>query len=145
MMSANITLMVRPNTFPDDPPVFLLEENGVWREIGAAVRRLRLSEVRTNINKRLNELMEIIEQGPPPAGWTPQDAWYSELFLPLFPEKLYKLLDQSAWSHDPGDTPPILRIHIDATIEWIPWEIMHDGTDFIGLRYQVARLPIMPT
>lgn len=28
--------------------------------------------------------------------------------------------------------------------EWIPWELMHDGEEFLGVSFQIARLPVKP-
>jgi hypothetical protein len=41
------------------------------------------------------------------------------------------------------DKPPLLRIHLYPEHEWIPWEMLHDGEDFFGLKFRIARLPIV--
>src|SRR6185369_6902003 len=28
--------------------------------------------------------------------------------------------------------------------EWIPWEVLGDGTDLLGFRFKIARIPIVP-
>ncbi len=35
---------------------------------------------------------------------------------------------------------PILYVSSD--IDWLPWELMHDGVDFLGVRFEIARLPV---
>lgn len=40
-------------------------------------------------------------------------------------------------------TAPILRLHLMPGLDVIPWELLFDGVDFLGLRYQVARLPVV--
>ena len=42
-----------------------------------------------------------------------------------------------------GDPPPLLRIHIDPSLDWIPWEVAYDGDEYLGLRFRIARLPIV--
>ena len=44
---------------------------------------------------------------------------------------------------DANGKPPILRLHLMPGLDVIPWELLHDGTDFLGLRFQVARLPVV--
>jgi hypothetical protein len=35
-------------------------------------------------------------------------------------------------------------VNISSKDNWIPWEIIHDGRDFWGVRYNVRRLPLLP-
>lgn len=41
--------------------------------------------------------------------------------------------------------PPLLRIYVHPDLEWIPWELFHDGTDYLGVRFLMTRLPIVDT
>jgi len=38
---------------------------------------------------------------------------------------------------------PALDIYFQGTAEWIPWELLHDGKGYLGLRFAVARHPIV--
>lgn len=31
---------------------------------------------------------------------------------------------------------------INGPLQWMPWELMHDGKEFLSLRFQIARLPV---
>jgi CHAT domain-containing protein len=31
---------------------------------------------------------------------------------------------------------------INGPLQWMPWELMHDGEEFLSLRFQIARLPV---
>ena len=42
-----------------------------------------------------------------------------------------------------GGERPLLEIYLKPGLEWIPWELLHDGKSFIGLRFAVSRLPIL--
>jgi hypothetical protein len=61
----------------------------------------------------------------------------------MFPASLQRVL-KAAEPANAGDPPPLLRLHLDPSLDWIPWEVAHDGDAFLGLRFRVARLPIVP-
>jgi CHAT domain-containing protein len=68
--------------------------------------------------------------------------YYSLIYEPLLPEALCRMLKEAKPDNE-GDPPPVLRLHIDPSLDWIPWEVAHDGDEFLGLRFQIARLPIV--
>jgi hypothetical protein len=63
------------------------------------------------------------------------------LFSALVPDQLARKLAAEAAAAP--DDPPVLRLHIAPQLDLFPWELMHDGTDFLGLRYRIARLPLV--
>jgi CHAT domain-containing protein len=53
------------------------------------------------------------------------------------------VLAETVQAAGPGQTP-VLRIHTQSSNEWIPWEVLGDGTDLLGFRFKIARIPIVP-
>ena len=43
----------------------------------------------------------------------------------------------------PAERAPLLRLYTAGGAEWIPWEMLHDENDYLGLQFQIARLPIV--
>jgi len=133
--------MVLPARIPEDPPRFLLAMNGVWRDLGSAAKLEDLSKLQTRIDEQLRSDMDTLD--PAVAGQIANGSYFSLVYEPLLPEPLQRLLKATQPDHA-GDPPPVLRIHSDPSLDWIPWEIAHDGDDYLGLRFRIARLPIVP-
>lgn len=156
-MQTSVTLMVLPPSGKDDPPRFFLEEKGrrldgtrngsVWRDLSwSGPLPDSLENIQANIEKRFNELMNEVEKRNAYPGWGyGADLWYEELYYPLMPQEVKDVLKQVAEQASMANEVPILRIHVSPLLDWIPWEIMYDETDFLGLRFQITRLPIMST
>jgi hypothetical protein len=155
-MTTNVTLMVVPAVgVPNNPPQFFLaaqsgQSNGartetVWRDLGYSEGVSQpLAEIRQTIEQRFNEVMGYVEHGNAPEGWGfLKDVWYDELYDPLMPEPVRLVLDQAVYQANSNGEVPTLRIHVTTDFDWIPWEIMHDRTAYLGLRFQIARLPIV--
>lgn len=54
-----------------------------------------------------------------------------------------QLLKEYAASGEEGH-PPVLRLHLMPGLDVVPWELLFDGLGFLGLNFQVARLPVVP-
>ena len=139
-MARDIDLIVLPPRVAEDPPRFLLAADGVWRDLGSATKREDLSKLQTRIDEQLRSDMEALD--PAVGEQVAEGNYFSLLYEPLVPESLQALLKASQPDHA-GDPPPILRIHIDPSLDWIPWEVAHDGDEYLGLRFRIARLPIV--
>jgi hypothetical protein len=63
----------------------------------------------------------------------------------LLPDGLRLVLQQASAAAQAAGETPRLHVHQPAATEWIPWEILEDGGDFLGLQFAIARLPIMPS
>ena len=50
---------------------------------------------------------------------------------------------KTAAANAPANDPPILKLHLATGAEWVPWELLHDGTGFLGLRFLIARQPTL--
>jgi len=99
-------------------------------------------QIRRLLDLTLKELMARIAQMPDAVVWPALRAvCLKQLYEQLVPVRLREVLHAAA-DTAAGDDVPVLRIH--TPIDWIPWELMHDGIDFLGLRFQIARLPIGP-
>lgn len=142
-MTPTVSIMVLPTGSNDALPQILLERNGVWQDMSPALEvRMLLSvpELRQRIDTLLVEMMSQIRSNVAPS-WAAMRAACKKHYMDIVPSGVRQAL-QSAWADADGD-PPLLRIHTHISTDWIPWEILHDGVDFLGLRFQVARLPIM--
>lgn len=140
-MARDIDLMVLPPRVAEDPPRFLLLADGLWRDLGSATKLEDLSKLRTKIDDQLRSDMDTLD--PSVGGQIASSNYFSLLYEPLVPEPLQRLLENTH-PDNAGDPPPLLRIHVDPSVDWIPWEVAHDGSEYLGLRFRIARLPIVP-
>lgn len=140
-MARDIDLMVLPSRIPEDPPRFLLAADGLWRDLGSATKLEDLSKLQTKIDEQFRSDMDTLD--PSVGGQIATGGYFSLVYDPLVPESLQRLLKATQPDHA-GDAPPVLRIHTDPSLDWIPWEIAHDGDEYLGLRFRIARLPIVP-
>jgi hypothetical protein len=65
-----------------------------------------------------------------------------ELYRQLVPEATHKIL-QDAFQGLPADAHPTLHIYSYPVFDNVPWELLHDGVDHLGLRFQLSRMPIV--
>ena len=133
-----IEIMTQP-TRPDVPPRLLMSDGGIWRDLGAPSTGNFLANKQA-MTKAMHEAVANPHefQNAVLSLRVPGTNLFKELVPPTLEEALRELLKNS----DDGD-PPLLRIHLDAGHEWIPWEVLHTGKDFLGLRFRIARLPIV--
>ena len=147
-MTAQLSLMVTPTkltpTAVDDttegPPQFYVLRNTVWRDVPLAASPIgRPSQVKESIEKKLTAIMSA------PAAEAlgaigALAAQFFQVWSKWIPESIQRELDQLPRT---DEDPPCLTLYIHPSLEWIPWELMHDGSDFLGVRYVIARLPIV--
>ena len=132
--------MVLPPLLAEDPPRFLVAAGGFWRDMGTATKYVDLSKLQQMIDEQLKADMAALDpqvNAPIAVG-----NYNALLYDPLIPEPLQRLL-KTVQPDNAGDPPPLLRMHLDPSLEWIPWEVAHDGNDYLGLRFRIARLPIV--
>jgi hypothetical protein len=65
-----------------------------------------------------------------------------ELYRQLIPEATRKIL-QDAFEGLPADAHATLHIYSYPVFDNVPWELLHDGEEHLGLRFQVSRMPIV--
>jgi CHAT domain-containing protein len=159
-MTTTVTLMVQPAANErNNPPQFLVEEqigqsNSIraevlWRDLGFSevLTKQSPADIRAAIDKALREMRESLDDGEEvrDAMFHFEQMMYMKFFDPLIPTSVEEILAQALDQALTNEEVPILRIHVSSEYDWIPWEIMHDRTDFLGTRFQIARLPIVPT
>jgi CHAT domain len=127
---------------PGIPPHILIEQDGVWQDTppiaGGPVANLE------TLRDQLNEIVNQTVTREIPFEQTKQAmrAAGMALYNVILPPQVADLLEASRQGE--GDAP-VLRIHVHEQYDWIPWEILHDGDDFVGLSFMVARVPIVAT
>jgi hypothetical protein len=121
-------------------PTIYVQYEGVWREppplapsIGAEINALR------------ERLDNVIKAAMDAGSELPADVMGigSSLYQKLIPDPEIREALRRAADSPEGDKPPVLRVHAQRSYDWIPWELLYDGSDFLGLRFQMARLPIV--
>ncbi len=135
----DLSIMTIPPEGAASPvPALLLEERGLWRRtepVGTGddpqQARAKLTEALRSAVRKDADVDEPIQALMLPA---------MALYRAIVPQDLQDVLAAHA---EDADDPPRLRIHLEPRYEWIPWECLHDGTEFLGLRFQIARLPIV--
>jgi hypothetical protein len=135
--------MVVPNGAPDAMPTILVDHGGVWRDMSwAGQSGERMSDVIGTINQFLEGLSRLIGTHDLPADHQMMKNTFNQFFEKIVPPKVRELLAETLQAAGANETP-VLRIHTQSTNEWIPWEVLEDGSDFLGFRFQIARLPIV--
>jgi hypothetical protein len=115
---------------------FVLERNGVYRKPKES-QPIELDTIRQEYSKRLGDEVDGDETMPGVSSGL--RTLGHDLYEVLLPKELRNEL-RAAGSVGDGDAP-VLRICSE--VDWIPWELMHDGQKFLGMRFQIARLPFM--
>jgi CHAT domain-containing protein len=65
---------------------------------------------------------------------------FGELFRDILPVEVRDALRDAAAA---GGAAPQLNVFFRGATEWIPWELMHDGKQYLGVRFAVSRMPIV--
>lgn len=146
-MAETVSLMVVPTNNADALPQVLMEHGGVWQDMSPALT-VRAAEsvtrIKDKIDRHLGQLMSEVEMGASfTADSAPLRAPFAESYRLLVPSSVQQVLARAVESSAGPEDVPVLRVHTHPFSEWIPWEILHDGEDFLGLRFQIARLPIV--
>lgn len=143
-MSATVSIMVLPSHPDDDdaPAQFYVLKGGLWHEVPLSnTPRIGLRTVREGVNSLLNQVMITISRGANENARAFLEnrchAFWNSLLPQVIREHLIEALAQSA-------EPPCVLVNTHPKLEWLPWELLHDGITFLGLRCRVARLPIVP-
>ena len=142
MTVPTLSLMVVPNGADVDAmPLILVDHGGVWRDMSSTGHRV--PQVMSKVNENLQGLAQLIGQQHLPANHMIMSNIFNDFFELIVPPKVRELLAKTLQAAGPNETP-LLRIHTQSSNEWIPWEVLRDGTELLGLRFQIARLPVVP-
>lgn len=143
-MAADVSLMVVPSGANDGFPQILMESRGVWRETRPSVNSLSTVSAIDTSRELTRFLRTVMAQVG--AGQFPNQSVMSNTFQTYYndivPADVQAALDNAVVAAAPGDVP-LLRINLHPSTEWIPWELLHDGVNYLGLRFRIARLPIV--
>jgi len=140
-MSRTVSLIVLPSNPEKDeaPAQFYVLGGGTWHEVRDS-RRIGLLEVKNGVTTILQKVMTQIgqEAGENAKAYLKNKchAIWNNLLPDAIKERFTEALADSA-------EPPRVLVHTHPKLEWLPWELLHDGTEFLGLRCQVARLPMV--
>jgi hypothetical protein len=137
---AELALIVMPTRLDgnvEGPPQFYLLRNGVWRDVPlVSAKPATPTMVRASIQKVLTAIIGGA------GGGTAKNlmAFFANLSAAFLPDRVRSEIN--ALPRTDVD-PPRLLIYVHPSLEWIPWELLHDGTGYLGLRCAVARLPLV--
>lgn len=129
---------------------FFLGERTVWRDMAPpdmhwgqkrpikhGQPKWSLNMWETQVDERLRNLMSVDKNH----NLGQLEALAGSLWSGLLPRDLQERLKAVA-DEAGADHAPVLRIHTH--LDWIPWEIMRMGNEYLGVRFQIARLPLLP-
>jgi hypothetical protein len=141
--------MLLPAAVKDGPLQVFLEESGIWRDmtVPPAVPETQ-EDLQSDLEQHLSGLMQRVA-ATPPADMRPDKPGFKAKFIvrynSLLPKEVGDTLRQTAdeAAAAPGAERPLLEIFLKPGLEWIPWELLHDGTGFLGLRFAISRLPVL--
>ena len=145
MIGETVQLMVLPSAGEGLPQV-LIDDGGIWRDtLQTTVGAVQPEVLRRDIERHLGQVMARVA-GPPPDAMPAERAglWnpFSVAYQAVLPSEVRELLKAAAADSAPG-TFPLLKVYLAPAADWIPWELLHDGSGFLGLRFAVCRLPIV--
>ena len=142
-----IQVMILPPQQAGQQPPFLLEDDGIWRDTVAADNpdplHITADSLRQDAERELEQAMQAVDadQAYDPT----QPAFRSrfhKIYRQLVSADVRSVLD--AAGPDPvTKEPPVLKVYFSRGNEWIPWELLHDGNTFLGLKFVIARMPIL--
>lgn len=133
-------MTVSPENTDSALPALLIEDQGLWRRSEPVWRGDDTLRIRRRFNDALQSAANVDSGVDEPIKALRFLAL--TLFNAIIPGDLAKLLADTRVAA--GDDPPLLRIHLEPKYEWIPWEVLsNDGEEFLGLRFRIARLPIV--
>ncbi len=148
MMVKDVSLMVLPGSPSDEAlPQLLIYQDGIWYDTSPlSGSSISLKDLRKNTDRQLNELMGQVDNVQSFRRGLMSICW--GLYQSIVNEDVRKVLDEAAQTGN-GNEVPTLHVYFPPKLEWIPWEIMWvrawDKPGFLGLRFQIARLPIVAT
>jgi hypothetical protein len=131
-----------------DEPYYLVERNGAWQDFRCGTPAKKLEKLRADYDKLLDRAALVVSNNlansgvPPTPVFSMLDGMCASLYEQMLPEALRKLLQDKV---SPGNQPPVVRLHIQTSFDWVPWELMRGPGGYLGLQYQISRVPIALT
>jgi hypothetical protein len=145
--ATDLTLVARET--PEGPLYFFLEQDEVWLDMGDSAegfeklakqygKKSKDVNIET-IRQHVSSEMQAYDKKTTPDHVKKLGA---DLRRYLLPERLFNRLQDITDAAD-SDRVPVLRVCCSAALDLIPWELIYYGGGFLGLRFQVARVPIV--
>lgn len=117
-------------------PSIFLDQDGAWQEPPplTPIDGADIGDLQNKLDALLKNVMNA-------GGALPREVsgLANILYKALVPGSLRRHLRERAEEEE----APVLRIHVQKSYDWIPWELLHDGEGFLGLRFKIARIPIV--
>lgn len=139
-----VALMIPPTANDDAGLRILLQGRGLWRDtpVVGAGGGVDINQVRARMATLVKDVAASKDDFKDLRGSL---RIKGVAFLgQILDKQVQEVLRDVADAADPDD-PPLLSIHLSAGNDWIPWELLHDGTDLLGLRFRITRVPIVAT
>lgn len=148
----NVTII----TLEDSPrPKMFLQEGKVWRDI-SSIDPINPDELRSTVDTKLKNVMNDVDRKlKRNEAITPHISTLailgSQLLRKIVPDQLTIKLREVRKEHQQeiangqNPPPPVLYVHMEPLLDWIPWELMYDiqSMYFFGDAFQIVRLPIV--
>ena len=117
-------------------------EGGRWRMQPPPTTFVTTREALAGVEEMLERIVGELDE-PAAGGYLDamQDVMQA-MFGAVIPVELARKLEAEA-AASAADDPPVLRLHLAPKLDRFPWELMHDGTGYLGLRYRIARMPLV--
>lgn len=128
-------ILLRPRQ-PNQVPPMQIQYKGAWRYVDEA-SNVELETIQQEVKDAVAEVMDAVKAGHA-FSWVSFKGRCKNLYDRVVPKDAQKILSEASQSGE-----PVLCINNEARYDWIPWEIMHDGQEYLGLKFQIARLPLV--
>lgn len=135
---ADVSLMVL--TEKDERARFLVERRGAWQDGDMGLQKDWVSAYDALL-KAFSRLLNPGAAAPLPRFWVQSQC--RELYRQVVPDATKRVLKDTLENAPAGSTPT-LRIYSDGRFDGVPWELLHDEQDYLGLRWRISRMPIVP-
>ena len=134
----------RPEGDPPATVTFYMFRHGSWHEVSSPTLPLvGLERLRDALEELLKTVMQRITARQPGGALVLLQAKSQEWWNTLVPDIIKQALTKADEEAKAAGTVPRLLVNAHQWLEWLPWELLHDGDDYLGLKFQVARLPIV--
>ena len=133
-----INLMILPDG--DRQLQIFLQQSSNWVDMSPPPS-VNVVALRRQVDNQLQDVMRRVEKDATISAKMPLRTIGRRLYNMLVSRQLDQILQAVIAAGGEGET--VLCLH--TRVDWIPWELMHDGHDYLGVRLPISRLPIVPT
>jgi hypothetical protein len=144
-MPDSLQIMVLPTTVDGAPPQVLFDDGGIWRDTTQVLfdpQTKTMQKIQQTIARAMDHVGRQPNPGAVDANAPGFRAPFADLYKELLPPEVREVLKKA--KHAVAGATPQLNVYFRTGAEWVPWELLHDGDGFLGVRFAIARLPIVP-